>query len=288
MPLHTPPDQWLQIGALKTRYWQVSSGNPPVLLVHGVGGSMEAWHRNVGAFAARHQVFAVDLPGSGCTERPPLYPADTLGLFADFLCQFLDATAVDQAVLIGSSLGGAVSIECALRYPERVRALVLVGSSGFTTQVGWPLRIASLPLVGEQLTRPNRKNTARSLRAIVANPDVVTDDEIDAAYALACLPGAQQAFLDMLRVYCTIFGVSRNEVRRILDSLPRIRPSVLLVWGEHDRILPVASAHAALARLPNARLVVMEGCGHVPFVEKPDEFNQLVERFIEETEQKMT
>jgi pimeloyl-ACP methyl ester carboxylesterase len=118
------------------------------------------------------------------------------------------------------------------------------------------------------------------LRSLVADSRVVTEEEIDVAYALAQLPGAQAAFLGMLRVYCNILGIRRREVKRILAGLPRIAQPTMLLWGERDPVLPLASAYEALARLPNAKLVVLEACGHVPFVEAAPLVNQLLDGFV--------
>lgn len=281
MPLDTPRDLWTQINGLTTRYWALGEGAATLLLLHGLGGSVEAWHRNIAGLGAHFSVLAVDLPGCGLSQRPPRYPRDTLGLFADFVRAFLADRRAGPTILVGSSLGGAVALETALRHPGEVRSLVLVDSSGFTTSVAWPLRAASLPGIGELLTRPSREASARSLRGLMADPKVVTEEEIEVAYRLARLPGAQQTFLEMLRVYCSLLGISRREVLRIVRSLPQIAAPVLLIWGDRDPIFPLQTVSSIVTQLPHAQLTVMKGCGHVPFVEQPEEFNALIASFCD-------
>lgn len=280
MPLPAPEDRWLQVSNIAARYWRCGSGRRPIVLLHGIGGSLEAWHRNIPALCATCEVIALELPGCGRTAAPPSYPKDTLRMFAQFVNHELDQLGLDRTVLVGSSLGGAVAIEYTLHFPQRVQALILVSSAGMDTRVGWPLRIMALPGLGEWLSQPSRTTAERSLRGIVADPSVITDDEIDTAYALAQLPGAQHAFLSMLRVYCSLFGIKRSEVRRIVGALDRIEVPVLLVWGDRDPIVSLDAMHVALQHLPRAQAAVVPGAGHLPYVEQPEVFNRLLLDFV--------
>ena len=279
MPLSTPEDRWLQLSGINARYWRCGSG-PPLVLLHGIGGSLEAWHRNIPTLSAGHEVIALELPGCGRTSAPPAYPKDTLGLFAQFVAAELDHLGLDRAVLVGSSLGGAVAIEYALRFPQRLDALILVSSAGLSTAVGWPLRVLAVPGLGEWMSRPSRIASARSLRGIVADPAVITDDEIDAAFQLAQLPGAQRSFLSMLRVYCSFFGLKRREISRIVGGLSRIDTPVLLIWGDRDPIVPVDSLQIALRHLQRAQAAVLPGAGHLPYVEQPEVFDRVLLDFV--------
>jgi pimeloyl-ACP methyl ester carboxylesterase len=280
MPLVTPENRWLQLSDMTARYWRCGDGSPTLVLLHGIGGSLEAWHRNIPALSASHEVIALELPGCGRTSAPPVYPKDTLGMFAEFVRQELDQLGVERAVFVGSSLGGAVAIEYALRFPQQIEALILVSSAGMDTKIGWPLRFLAVPGLGEWLSRPSRIAAERSLRGIVADPSVITDDEIDAAHELAQLPGAQRAFLSMLRVYCNFFGIRRNEVRRIIKGLGGINLPVLLVWGDRDSIVPVGSLQTALRHLQQAQSAILPGTGHLPYVEQPEAFDRLLLNFV--------
>ncbi|MBK8048165.1 MAG: alpha/beta fold hydrolase [Anaerolineales bacterium] len=283
--LNLPPVHFTKVDGLRARYVDHGSSGAPLLLLHGIGGSIEAWHRNLAPLAAQRRTLAIDLPGSGRSDRPVPYPQPTLAFFAGYLQRFLvEIGAADGVFVVGSSFGGAVAMELAVRHPQMVRGLVLVSPSGLSTVVAWPLRIASTPLIGELVTRPSRASTARSLRGLVADPTIVTDDEIDAAYTLASLPGAQASFLDLLRIYCNPLGIKRRETTRIIGNLPRITVPTLIVWGEQDTILPFASARPAMQRLPNAQLILMTGCGHMPYVEAPERFNRLLADYVQRVE----
>ena len=158
---------------------------------------------------------------------------------------------------------------------------MLAGSAGFTHRVAWPLRLMSLRGAGELLTRPQRAHTAVALRSCVADPAAVTEYDIDQAYALANMPGAQAAFLALLRVYCRADGLRRDTLRELAADMPTIKAPVLLVWGDRDAIIPFQSAKRARALLPESALVVFAGCGHLTFVEQPVRFVRLVENFVD-------
>ena len=273
-------DRYLVVDGLRIRYWQAGETGHNLILIHGLGGAVEVWRRVLPELARHHRVVAFDMPGCGRSQAPSSYPADTLGFFAATVLGVMDALGMATARLVGSSLGGTVAIETALRSPARVDSLVLVGSAGFTYRVAWPLRAMSIPGLGELLTRPQRARTALALRSCVADPTTVTEGDVDQAYDLACLPGAQSAFLNLLRVYCNALGLQRSTLRRLASAVPTIAAPVLVVWGDRDAIIPIQSAGRAIELLPESALVVFAGCGHLTFVEEPVRFARLVEDFV--------
>ena len=274
-------DRYLVVNGLRIRYWQAGDDGPNLVLIHGLGGAVEVWRRVIPGLARHHRVVALDLPGCGHSQPPAAFPADTLGFFASTVLGLMDALGMATTQVVGSSLGGTVAIRTALAAPERVQGLVLVGSAGFTHRVAWPLRLMSLRGAGELLTRPQRAHTAVALRSCVADPAAVTEYDIDQAYALASMPGAQDAFLALLRVYCRADGLRRDTLRELAADMPTIKAPVLLVWGDRDAIIPFQSAKRARALLPESALVVFAGCGHLTFVEQPVRFVRLVENFVD-------
>ena len=277
MAISTPTDRFVSVGAVRARYWTAGNSGPPLILLHGIGGSVEAWHKSMAALGQHHRVYAVDFPGCGRSDRSTasLRPHFLTGL-ATFVARFMDSMGIERAILVGSSLGGAVALECAYRFPQRVEALALISSAGFGADINLALRLSSLPGIGELLTRPNREGAAAGLQACVLDPSIVTDAEIETAYTLSTLPGAQQAFLGILRAHCNFFGVHRAELQRIWSYLPALRLPVLIIWGKQDGILPVGQAQRAASMLANVRIELVDRCGHLPAVEQPEIFNRLL------------
>jgi 4,5:9,10-diseco-3-hydroxy-5,9,17-trioxoandrosta-1(10),2-diene-4-oate hydrolase len=187
---------------------------------------------------------------------------------------------IDKAALIGESLGSAIVLQFVLQYPRQVEKMVLADSAGLGKEVSINVRIASLPILGELFGRPSRKGSAQLIRQLFFNMDMITDQMIDENYEMSSLPGAQRCQLSELRSICNIWGVKSDVYRPILDHLEEIEVPTLVIWGAQDRFLPVAHAHLAAKRVPNARLHIFDPCGHVPNIERAQEFNALVTDFL--------
>ena len=278
MSAQTPRDQFIQVGQIKTRYWASGDHGTAVVLVHGIGASIEDWIFNINALAEHHRVYALDLVGSGHTDKPSV--RYSLPYLAQFVNDFMEAQGIDRANLIGNSLGGFVALQFAIQFPHRLEKLVLVSSAGLGQEVYLPFRLCSLPLVGEWLTRPSRKSTAQLLTDCVHDPALVTDEWIERGYQLSTLPGAQASFLAILRAGCTLRGIREDTRRPIADNMASITAPTLIIWGQQDRILPVGHAYVAHQGIPNAQLHIFESCGHVPQMECAQEFNSLVLKFL--------
>ena len=187
---------------------------------------------------------------------------------------------IDKAVLIGESMGGGIVLQYALQYPHQVEKMILADSAGLGKEVSIYLRIGTLPILGELFTRPSRKGSARLFREIFYNQDLITDQRLEENFEMSSLPGAQQCKLRALRTLCNIGGVKSGVYRPILDHLEEIEVPTLVIWGAQDQVLPIAHAHQAVKRLPNARLHIFDPCGHVPNSERAQEFNALVIDFL--------
>lgn len=136
-----------------------------MLLLYGIGRSVEDWADTLPAFAKRYRVYALDLVGFGLTDKPA---ADYSFAFnAERVQEVMDTLGIERVTIIGSSLGGGVALEFAARWPERVAGLVLVGSAGFGRDVSIGLRLVTLPILGEWLTQPDWVSARQTLRALL-------------------------------------------------------------------------------------------------------------------------
>jgi pimeloyl-ACP methyl ester carboxylesterase len=271
-------DQYIKVGNIKTRYWVLGDGKSTAILVHGLGGHIENWEDNIAALAQGRRVYALDLIGFGRSDKPQAM--FSIPYFTEFVKEFMIVQDVDKAALIGESMGGAIVLQFALQYPNQVEKMVLADSAGLGKEVSMYLRMGSLPILGELFARPSRKGSARLDRQIFYNQDLITDHRIEKGYEMSSLPGAQRCLLSALRSMCNIWGAKSDVYRPILDRLEEIRVPTLIIWGAQDRLLPVAYAHLAAKRLPNARLHIFDPCGHVPNIERAQEYNALVIDFL--------
>jgi pimeloyl-ACP methyl ester carboxylesterase len=251
---------------------------PPLLLVHGFNAWSDLWRPNLeGLAAAGRRVVAVDLPVHGGTP-PPARAADlSVAGFVRFLREVQDRLGLAGGDLVGHSFGGLLSARLALDQPERVRRLVLVSSAGLGLSVPLRTMVAFTRLMAT--TRVLGVDPERTRRYVLtyvcaARPDL---DE-----SLLALIGA--GWRDPVRRRALVrlglaFLAREADVRR---DLPRLEPKVMLLWGAQDRLVPATLGRRAAARLPGARLVVFEPCGHMPNLEWPVKFVETVARFLDE------
>ena len=172
-----PQDRYIKVGNINTRYWAAGDKGSAVVLVHGLGGFMENWVYNVDALAQQHRVYAMDLLGFGRSDKTPLIR--DINVLVKFINDFMEVMNIEKASLIGNSLGGGLVLQFALDYPEKVEKLVLVDNAGMGRDVIIDFKICSLPLLGELLSRPGLKATARLWKEIVYDAKLVTPELVD-------------------------------------------------------------------------------------------------------------
>lgn len=273
-------DKHISVDGVRARYRETGQGDP-VLLIHGLGASLETWEGTTPALAETHHVYAMDLVGFGYSDKPAeRYTPDYL---VGFVRAFMDAVGISKAALVGHSLGGALALRFSILHPDRVAKLILVDSAGLSRRMGLGIRLATLPLAGELLLRPSREKTRQALRPFFYDTGLLTDAFVALNYELITQPGAQAAYLSTVRNLASIFGARRHISKGIIDRLGEIQIPTLVIWGEQDTIVPVTQASIAEKRIANVELHILPECGHLPMVEKTDTFNQLVSRFLAST-----
>lgn len=261
-----------------------SGDGPPVVHLHGNNTSSLS-HLMLLEHSTRVRSVLVDRPGFGLSD-PDTFPRRTFRHHAvRFVTEVLDELGLVSAVLVGASGGGAWALWCALDHPERVRGLVLLGSvpllPGSRIPVG--IRILATPVLGDVLTRSLRPGP-RMLRrlmsemgegdTIVRHPELF-ESLLDAAHD----PVASAANLAEFQSLLTPFG-TRARTRIRPDELRRLTVPTLMIWGDHDPLVPVPKARAVARLIPDAVLEVLPA-GHVPQLGHPEQVTRLVERFVE-------
>ena len=276
--LALPGSGYLTVGGLRLRYRDTGTG-PPLLLLHGIGQSLEDWSEQHDRLSASHRVVSLDLPGFAYSQRPaaPL----TLQMLAGVLPGFLDALGVVGPVgILGNSLGGAVGMIVAVAHPDRVSAIVLANSAGFGTEVTVVLRLLAVKPIGTRLMRPAISRSARTVQSLFHDRSLATQERIARAFALAQRPDHARTTLDIVHDLGTFRGVRPEWRERLLRELAELDIPLLILWGDRDRVLPSHQLRAAVAALPDAQSHVFADTGHMPQIERPDEFAALVAAFL--------
>jgi 4,5:9,10-diseco-3-hydroxy-5,9,17-trioxoandrosta-1(10),2-diene-4-oate hydrolase len=278
MSLEIPEDQYTKVDGINTRFWSMGDAGPNVILIHGIGGYVEMWENNIERLSQNYRVYAMDLAGFGRSDKPNV--PYSFPFLSKFVLGFMEALGIDRASLIGNSMGGGISLQVALQSPDKVDKLVLVNSAGLGKELTIMFRLASLPLIGGLLSRPSRNGVRKILRECVYDKSLISDDFAERGYRIATVPGAHKAFLIALRSSVTIGGLTTKVLNSFLDKLHTIQAPTLVIWGRQDRILPVAHAHVAEEKIPEATIHIFDPCGHMPQIERPEEFNTLVLNFL--------
>lgn len=244
---------------------------PTVVLLHGFGTSKDAWVRFAGALPDSFRVLAPDLAGHGGSVRDSSVAYDAPRLAAE-VSAWLDVVAPGAVHVAGNSLGGEVAALLALDRPDRVRSLALFDPAGVDAP-----RPSTLDSLGE---------------AGAANPLIPTDRAgVDRLYRLVFVgdPGIPGPARDVLAedyarrapFFRDLFQAIGYENRdRIRPRLGEIEPPVLLVWGAEDAVIDPSAAEVWVDGLPNATLEILDGVGHVPMTEQPEETADLFVRFV--------
>ena len=267
----------IRVDGLKVRY-AVAGEGPAVLLVHGLATSMITWCRNIDALAeAGFKAIAVDLPGYGGSEL-----ADHRGYSpesaADFLVDFAGEMGIDRFSVVGNSAGGLVAGVTALEFPERVESVALVGSAGLGKRVSWPLRLISIPVVGELVYKPQMIGKYALTKRIFYRPPEFLEEILPEMVRVRCLPHGPHVMLQSVRSGINLLGLRPEH--QILGRLPQLQAKLLTVWGEDDLVIPPIRAEDIRRVVPDSAVHVLTECGHWPHMEKPEEFNDILIKFL--------
>jgi len=244
-----------------------------VLLIHGLGSSLHTWEAWASLLENRFRMVALDLPGFGLTGPDPT------GDYSDersvaVLVVLLDRLGIGQAAVVGSSMGGRIAWRFAAAEPARVSKLVLMAPDGFASfgreygrtpeQLPWLMRL--LPYTAP---KPLLERTMRNAYAV---PGTLTDAVVERYHAMLLAPGVRRAILDR---------VLQTRLLQPEPILATIRAPVLLLWGERDGAVPATHAADYERALPDARIVILPGIGHVPMEEAPEASARVLRAFLE-------
>lgn len=267
----------IRVDGINVRY-AVAGDGPPVLLVHGLATSMITWCRNIDAVArAGFTAVAIDLPGyggSGLADHRGYTPESA----ASFLIDFANEMGIERFSVVGNSAGGLVAGVTALDYPDRVEKVALVGSAGLGKRVSWPLRLISIPVVGELFYKPQMIGKDALIKRIFYRPPDFLDEIIPEMVRVRCLPHGPHVMLQSVRSGLNLLGLRPEH--QILSRLGQLNNRLLAVWGEEDLVIPPISVEDVLRVAPASTVHVLPECGHWPHMEKPEEFNEILTGFL--------
>ena len=258
----------------------------PVVLIHGIGRSLEDWQPTHDLLSQDHRVISLDLPGFGLTRRMQGHWG--LEGFARAVIALLDALGEQRPVhVMGNSLGGAVAMTLAANHPDRVASLLLVNSAGFGREANVSVlpmvygALSSLPVVGRRFRSLARTTGVQSMRDVFFDPEHLTDDMIRHAGELNRQPDFRVTFVaTALTLGLPVVGTYPWWRRALLARIADADVPTMVVWGDADSVLPASHFHAAVAALPKATSHLFPDTGHMPQIERAEEFAELASDFV--------
>ena len=258
-----PPEKVVEVLGQKIRYHEAGQG-PNLIFLHGLGSNAGIWAPNIGAASERYHVYALDQIGFGESDKPLIdYKIQT---FVEFLQGFMQALAIPKASLVGNSLGGWIAADFAAQHPEMVDKLVLVDAAGMR----WAAGPRALPV---DLNPSSLVAMRKILEFIIYDKQSITDALVRQAFESHLKRGDGYT---IQRVMAGAFATDQFED----EKLGSIHAPTQVLWGRDDALIPLSSAERYQKGIAGAKLVVIDQCGHIPQIEKPQEFNKALLEFL--------
>lgn len=264
------------LGRAEVEFVDLGSGSP-LLLVHGLAGSWRNWLENLPAFADRHRVIAIDLPGFGNSPLPE-QPISMPG-FGDLLVRLADELGLgSDTTIVGHSMGGLVATEAVLEAPDRFASVGLAAAAGISVahvprsrkEITKLLMTLDIPLGSRHATRGLNRPRVRAaqLSTFIAHPNRIGPEILWELVSWGTRsPGTMQA----------AYAMAGYDTRH---RLPEIELPALLIWGARDRLVPLRAAYAYRKRIEHADVSILDDTGHMLQIERPPTFNSEILDFI--------
>lgn len=263
---------YLDANGIKTRVMEAGNGEPLILL-HGTGGHIEAYAKNMKGLSENFRVICIDMVGHGYTEKPNKpYGID---VYSDHLLGVIQALGLSKVYLSGESLGGWVAAWFAAYHPEYVKAMVLntPGNVNNKPEVMKGLKESTIKAVIEA----SYENVKTRLEWLMYDKSKVTDELIETRYKIYTQPSYQEA------VYNIVY-LQEIEARKLFTWDPswcsKINVPTLLVWTDHDPTSTVEEGKVLQEMIPNSDFAVINNAGHWPQWEQVEEFNRVLTNYL--------
>jgi pimeloyl-ACP methyl ester carboxylesterase len=268
--------KFVQIDGMSVHYRDEGNQNDtiPVILIHGTGASLHTWEGWVRELKTEHRVIRLDLPAYGLTGPNPTgdYSQE---YYAEFINHFLTEHRIKKCILGGNSLGGAITWVYALKYPEKVKKMILVDAGGY------PMLSKSVPIAFQMARIPIIKNLfkyvtprsiiEKSVLNVYAQKEKVTPELVDRYFELSLRAGNREAFLNRMNQ-----GIVNDKYLKIKT----LQMPTLIIWGDKDLLIPLDVAEKFHQDLPNDTLIVFKNLGHTPMEEDAHTTVAVVKEFL--------
>jgi pimeloyl-ACP methyl ester carboxylesterase len=266
-----PQYQFITIRGVNYHYLEYPASGPGLFLLHGLGSSTFSWEELAPLLqAAGYRVYALDLKGSGWSDKPAASEYDLFTL-RDEIDQWLETMGLRTVIFVGNSLGGSLALLLALENPDRINRLVLIDAAAYLKKIPWIFRLARLPF-SKELSKIvfQRWLIKRAMKQAFCHRDRVSDERIDAYFERLKSPGCLEAQIALVR------SLDFRILNRYDQRLSAIDIPTLLIWGEEDPWVKPSVGRRLARDLPHSTLRIIPHCGHAPQEELPEETAGLI------------
>ncbi len=278
--LTDPDSRFIEVNGVDVHYKVYGQGEPTFILLHGFGASLFSWREVTAPLSQYGTVIAYDRPAFGLTERPLTWEGEnpySQEAQVKLVIGLMDALGVERAILIGNSAGGTIAMLTALEYPGRVQSLILVdpavyAGGGAPAWIRPLLKTPQMRHLGPLIARQIQTRGPELIELAWHDPSKITPDVMEGYQKPLRIADWDKALWEL-----TLASRESGLAGRLGEfDLP-----ILVITGDDDRIVPTEQSVRLAGELPNAQLVVIPQCGHLPHEERPDEFMQAVTEFLQ-------
>lgn len=267
--------KFINIDGVEVHYRDEGNQNDsiPLVLIHGTSSSLHTWDSIVPALSDKKRLIRLDIPAFGLTGPHPERDY-SIEFYTQFIDTFLNTIGVQQYIIAGNSLGGSIAWNQALRYPNKVKQLILINSGGYPKKnekgnIGF--KLASTPVVGDVLMKfTPRSIIKKSIEDVYSDKSKVSDELVQRYFDLLLRTGNRQATLDIFKQ--RKLGGS--------EKIKNIQTPTLIIWGEDDQLIDVSNAYLFQKDIRNSQLVIIPKTGHVPMEENSKQVLLAIASFL--------
>jgi pimeloyl-ACP methyl ester carboxylesterase len=253
--------EYININGLDIRYITGGEGDP-LIIVHGGSDGASAWMQNIEVLSKQYTIYVPDMPGFGLSQS--MEGSYYIPEMVDFIDNFARTVGLNSFYLMGHSLGGGIALHYTLKYPQKIRKLVLVSSLCLGREIAWWIRLASPRVICSTMG----KSAISVFKAIKF---------------IAKFFGPWEMVEPLSKTSVHIGSCIANLTEQtivLLSQLPLIMVPTLVMWGAKDPVVPFAHAYAAAELIPDCQVRVFDDCGHSVYRERLREFSNVLSRFL--------
>ncbi|QQK07597.1 alpha/beta fold hydrolase [Miniphocaeibacter halophilus] len=258
-------------GKYKTNYLESGKGYP-LIFIHGSGPGVSAyanWRLVLPKVAEKAHCYAMDMLGFGYSDKPTDVKYG-MKIWTQQIVDFMDALNIEKADFVGNSFGGSLALSMALKYPERVRKLIMMGPMGVEFDISYGLN----EVWGY---KPSKENMLKLIQLFCYNQEYATEELAEVRFKASTEPGFQEAFSSM---FPEPRQNSVDDMSFTDEEIKTVKNQTMIVHGREDKVIPVDNAFRLIKLIENAELHVFGHCGHWTQIERADDFSELVKYFI--------